>query len=142
MVQIRLNRDRQHMKSNRLESSRIARPTRKSAALLLAAQPTRYVSPERKMKPLVALLLSMAFVNACAGEYAAPEHTADEVLSSILDSVKLERRQIKVVVMTYDYIKGLWHVELTHSDRSCIDCFPSFFIKNGEEIIVERLPHG
>lgn len=94
------------------------------------------------MKTFAALLLSLASVIANADEYATPAHSVDRILSAILESARLERHQVKVVVLTYDYVKGIWHVELAPSDRSCIDCFPSFFVKNGEAIVVEQLPHG
>jgi hypothetical protein len=94
------------------------------------------------MKTFAVLLLSLAFAIADADEYPSPAYAANEILSAILENVKLERHQIKVVVMTYDYVKRIWHVELMPSDRSCIDCFPSFFIKDGEAIVVEQLPHG
>lgn len=94
------------------------------------------------MKIFAVLLLTLAFSVANADEYASPAYTANEILSAILEDVKLERHQIEVVVMTYDYVKRIWHVELMPGDRSCIDCFPSFFIKDGEGIVVEQLPHG
>ena len=97
---------------------------------------------ENRMKALVVLLLCLVFAISDAEEYVEPVRAADEILSAILESSKLERRQIKVVVMTYDYVKGIWHVELAPSDRGCIDCFPSFFVKNGEAIVVEQVPHG
>jgi hypothetical protein len=94
------------------------------------------------MKTLAALLLSFIVASAHAGEFAAPVHSAESILSAILEKAKLARREIKVVVMTYDYVNEMWHVELSTSDQRCIDCFPSFFIKNGEQIVVEQLPHG
>lgn len=94
------------------------------------------------MKTFAVLLLSLVFVIADADEYVSPAYAANEILSAILENMKLERHKVKVVVMTYDYVKRIWHVELMPSDHTCIDCFPSFFIKDGKTIVVEKSPHG
>jgi len=39
-------------------------------------------------------------------------------------------------------MKGHWHIELSPKKRDCIDCYPSYYLKNKEKLILEYVPHG
>ncbi len=95
-----------------------------------------------KHTKIVATCLLVASASASAVEYPAPIHSAKEVLSAVLKQAKVDQNRVKVVVLRYDYLERMWHVALAPTDRACIDCMPSFFVKDRTPIAVVTVPNG
>jgi hypothetical protein len=101
----------------------------------------RYVS-ESGMKILLSACLLAVSTSTLGGEYGLPIHSPEEVVRAVLESGSLNREEVKVVLLKYDYLKNEWHVELMPSNKSCIDCYPSYHIENTESLNVRAIPHG
>ena len=90
---------------------------------------------------LMASLLALSSF-AFGDEYVEPIHTPEDVIKVILRSENLDRKDVKVIFLKYDYLKKEWHVELTPTRKTCVDCYPSYFLENAEPLKVKKLPHG
>lgn len=74
--------------------------------------------------------------------YVGPMHTPEDVIQTILRNENLDRKDVKVILLQYDYLKKEWHVELAPTRKTCIDCYPSYFLENAEPLKVKKLLHG
>ncbi|GAB1263893.1 hypothetical protein NBRC116492_07020 [Aurantivibrio infirmus] len=69
-------------------------------------------------------------------------HEPNELIAAVYEAAELKREEAKVIIFEYDYIKARWHIEITPTAFSCIDCYPSFYIENKPLITVVSIPHG
>jgi hypothetical protein len=91
--------------------------------------------------PLFVILSVLSFyVNA--EEYSQPILKASEVVDLILEREGLKKEDVKVILLRFDYLKSIWHVELVPANEPCIDCYPSFYIQDSKDPKIEKLIHG
>jgi len=69
-------------------------------------------------------------------------HDPNEILDAVYEVAGVGADEVKIVIFEYDYIKALWHIELTPTAEPCLDCLPSFYIENKPTIKVKTIPHG
>jgi len=74
--------------------------------------------------------------------HSTPLHGSDEVLAEFFDQSKIDRAKVKIEKFGYDYIKGIWYIELQPLNGLCIDCYPSFYFKNSKELVLQSIKHG
>ncbi len=79
---------------------------------------------------------------AWGDEYVGPLHTPEDAIKAILGSEKFDRKDVKVVLLKYDYLKKEWHIELTPSKQKCLDCYPTYLIEDTEPLKIKKIPHG
>ena len=101
----------------------------------------RYVS-KNNMKPFVTASLIALSSLAFGGEYSKPIHSPEQIVNVVLKSANLKRKDVKVVLLRYDYLKKEWHLELTPSNHTCIDCYSSYYIEDTKPPKVKTILHG
>lgn len=69
-------------------------------------------------------------------------HDPIKILDAVYEAAGVDASEVKIIVFEYDYVKALWHIELTPTAESCLDCLPSFYIENKPTINVRTVPHG
>lgn len=74
--------------------------------------------------------------------YSTPLHSSDEVIAEFFNQSKIDRADVNISRFEYDYIKGFWRIELQPAKGQCIDCYPSFYFKNEEKLVLHSVPHG
>lgn len=91
---------------------------------------------------LLVCLCALWVFSASVHAQQEPLHSAEEILAAVYVAAEVEPQTVKVMLMNYDYLKGLWHIELTSAETTCIDCYPSFYVENQPELTVIAVPHG
>ncbi len=71
-----------------------------------------------------------------------PLYSSSEVLAALYEQAQINPKDAKVIIFEYNYIKKVWHIELTPTKQACIDCYPSFYFENAEKLILKKIPHG
>lgn len=72
----------------------------------------------------------------------SPQHSPHEVIDATLKHLEKTSDNVRITHLSFDYLKQVWHIELTPTDINCLDCLPSIYIKNKSPINVETIPHG
>ena len=92
-------------------------------------------------KTLFIIFVSLSFTVA-AEDYKHPVLTGSQVIEHVLKHEKLNKNDVKVILLNFDYIQRKWHLELIPSTKPCIDCYPSFYIEDTQDPKIESLMHG
>lgn len=74
--------------------------------------------------------------------YSAPLHSVEEVIAEFFEQSKIDRAEVNIIKFEYDYIRGIWSIELQPAKEECIDCYPSFYFKNEKNLVLQRVFHG
>lgn len=91
---------------------------------------------------LLSLLVISIFVSADEFGLQNPLHSAEEVSGALYDQAGLKRSDAKIVIFSFDYTKGIWHIELEPAKKTCLDCYPAYYFKNKKNLVLESVPHG
>jgi len=94
------------------------------------------------MKKIIFIILLTLSFSVSAEEYKSPILDVSEVLEILFKHENLKKEDVKVVLLKFDYLKKIWHVELVHANEPCIDCYPSFYIQDSENSKIDKLMHG
>ena len=92
--------------------------------------------------PMIALVFFSLASQAQPISVTEPIHSANEIVLSVYKKAGVKAPEVKIIALEYNYLKGIWHVELTSAYKACIDCYPAYYIKNEKPIIVEAIMHG
>lgn len=102
---------------------------------------TRYVTKDNIKLFVAASLIALSSL-VFGAEYSKPIHSPEQIVNVVLKSAKLNRKDVKVILLRYDYLKKEWHLELTPNNQACIDCYPSYYIEDTKPPKVKTIPHG
>ena len=94
------------------------------------------------MKKVVIFILMALTFSVHAEEYKRPILQASDVIEFVLQHKNIKGEDVKVILLKFDYLKKLWHLELSPVGQSCFDCFPSFYIYDSENPKVITLMRG
>ncbi|MDO3381551.1 hypothetical protein [Gilvimarinus algae] len=94
------------------------------------------------MRVLIFCIVLSLGAAAAPKEIPSPTFSHEDILAAVLAKAGLEAADVTVTVFRYDYLQGLWHLELAPKEPVCIDCLPSFYIRNRTPLHVETIPHG
>jgi len=92
-------------------------------------------------KILLVILVLLSFTLAAEG-YKQPVLTASQVIDLVLQQQKLEKNDVKVILLNFDYLQRKWHIELAPPTKPCLDCYPSFYIEDAQNPKIESFMHG
>jgi len=92
-------------------------------------------------KILFVILVSLSF-SLAAEEYKQPILTASQVVDLVLQHEQLDKNDIKVILLNFDYLQRKWHLELAPSTKPCLDCYPGFYIDDAQDPKIESFMHG
>lgn len=92
-------------------------------------------------KILFIILVSLSF-SLAAGDYKPPVLKASQVIDLVLQQEQLEKSDIKVILLNFDYLQRKWHLELAPSTKPCLDCYPGFYIEDAQDPKIESFMHG
>lgn len=74
--------------------------------------------------------------------HSNPLHDSEVVIEEFFDQSKINRAEVKVIKFEFDYIKGVWRIELQPLKSQCKDCYLSFYFKNAKELVLQSVKHG
>ncbi len=96
------------------------------------------------MKRILLVLVTIISFSATAKENTIndPLHSAEEVISALYAQANIKPERVKVTSFEFNYIEGLWHIELAPADWPCLDCYPSYYFRNKQKLLLEHVPHG
>lgn len=92
---------------------------------------------------LLALALGSLLTSASAADVASgPSASPAAVLAAVYRHARLDPRAVTVRVFRYDYLRAEWQIELMPRQGDCLDCLPSFYVRDLKGLQVRTLPHG
>ena len=94
------------------------------------------------MKKLSFIYLLFFSICVDAQQLYQPVLTASEVVNYLLIQENLKKDDVKVVIIEFDYLKNVWHIELAPAKVPCIDCYPAYYIENTRRPKIKKLMHG
>lgn len=92
-------------------------------------------------KVLFVILVSLSF-SLAAEDYKHPILIASQVIELVLQQEQLDKNDVKVILLNFDYLQRKWHLELAPSTKPCIDCYPSFYIEDAQDPKIDSFMHG
>jgi len=64
------------------------------------------------------------------------------VIDLVLQQQQLDKNDVKVILLNFDYLQRKWHLELAPSTKPCLDCYPGFYIEDAQDPKIESFMHG
>jgi hypothetical protein len=92
-------------------------------------------------KILFVILLSLP-LTLLAEEFNQPILSATQVIERVLQHEKLDTKDVKVILLNFDYLQRKWHLELAPAYKSCLDCYPAYYIEDAQDPKIESVMHG
>lgn len=101
----------------------------------------RYVYENMKYF-LAILILCFSAKFSLADEIIEPTTSFQRVMEEVYRFAKVNPEEVKVVLFKFDYKTGEWQIELMPSKQACLDCYPSYYVKDSNGLVVRAIPHG
>ena len=77
-----------------------------------------------------------------AQEFKQPLLKASDVIDFVIKHEGLNKTDVKVILLNFDYLNNTWHVELAPVTEPCIDCYPSYYIEDSKDPKIKKIMHG
>jgi len=94
------------------------------------------------MKKILFIILLALPLTVLAEEFSPPILSASQVIERVLQHENLDKNNVKVILLNLDFLQRQWHLELAPTHKTCLDCYPAYYIEDAQEPKIESLMHG